>query len=186
MKRVLVLYYSQTGQLSSVVESFTAPLKNSNEIEVIYQPIEPKKSYPFPWGFIAFFDAFPESIYMDGCEIKELDIELDDEFDLVILAYTIWFLSPSIPISGFLNSKYSKVLKDKPVITLIACRNMWIMAQEKIKKRLAELGATLIDNVVLVDRGSSLATFITTPRWMLTGKKTVFGDCQKQEYLQQR
>jgi hypothetical protein len=171
MKRILVLYYSQTGQLSSVVESFTAPLKNSNEIEVIYQPIEPKKPYPFPWRFIEFFDAFPESVYMDGCEIKELDIELDDEFDLVILAYTIWFLSPSIPISGFLNSKYSKILKDKPVITLIACRNMWIMAQEKIKKRLAELGATLIDNVVLVDRGSSLATFITTPRWMLTGKK---------------
>ena len=172
MKRVLVLYYSQTGQLSSVVESFTKPLKESNEIEVIYQNIEPKTPYPFPWGFIEFFDAFPESVYMDGCELKELDnISQDDEFDLVILAYTIWFLSPSIPISGFLNSKYSKVLRDKPVVTLIACRNMWIMAQEKIKKRLDELGATLIDNVVLVDRGSSLATFITTPRWMLTGKK---------------
>ncbi len=171
MKRILVLYYSQTGQLKSVVDSFTTPLKNSREIEVVYQNIKPKKPYSFPWGVIEFFDAFPESVYMDGCEIEELDIDPNDEFDLIILSYTVWFLSPSIPISGFLNSKYSQLLRDRPVITLIACRNMWIMAQEKVKKRLEELGATLIDNVVLIDRGGSLATFITTPRWMLTGKK---------------
>lgn len=36
------------------------------------------------------------------------------------------------------------------------------------------IGAKLIDNIVLVDQGSSLATFITTPRWMLTGKKEAF------------
>ncbi len=48
---------------------------------------------------------------------------------------------------------------------------MWIMAQEKVKVLLKELEATLIDNVVLIDKGSSLETFITTPRWMLTGKK---------------
>ncbi|OQA71386.1 MAG: hypothetical protein BWY33_02025 [Candidatus Dependentiae bacterium ADurb.Bin246] len=51
---------------------------------------------------------------------------------------------------------------------------MWIMAQEKVKVLLKELEATLIDNVVLIDKGSSLETFITTPRWMLTGKKDSF------------
>jgi len=170
MKRVLVLYYSQTGQLSDVVDSFTSPLRENKNIEIVYQNIKPKKSFPFPWGFIEFFDAFPESVYMDGCEIEEFDIS-NKEFDLVILAYTVWFLSPSIPITGFLNSKYSKLLKNRPVITLIACRNMWLMAQEKVKQRLKEIDVTLIDNVVLTDRGNSFATFITTPRWMLTGKK---------------
>jgi hypothetical protein len=48
---------------------------------------------------------------------------------------------------------------------------MWIMAQEKVKMMLEDIGAKLIDNIVLIDQGSSLATFITTPRWMLTGKK---------------
>jgi len=171
MKRVLVLYYSQTGQLTDVVKSFTFALENSDNIEVIYQNIKPKTPYPFPWGFLEFFDIFPESVYMDGCEIERVDIDEDSNFDLVILAYTVWFLSPSLPISGFLNSPQSKLLKDKPVITLIACRNMWLMAQEKIKQKLKSLEATLIDNIVLVDQGSSLATFITTPRWMWTGKK---------------
>ena len=175
MKKVLVLYYSQTGQLTEVVKSFAKPLEIDENVKVIYQAIEPKTPFPFPWGKLAFFDIFPESVYMDGCEIKEFDkVNENDDFDLIILAYTIWFLSPSLPISGFLNSKYTKLLENKPVITLIACRNMWIMAQEKMKKKLKELNATLIDNVVLTDQGGNLATFITTPRWMWTGRKNAF------------
>lgn len=172
MKRVLVLYYSQTGQLSNVVKSFTDPLNQSDNVDIVYQNIEPKTPYPFPWGKIEFFDIFPESVYMDGCKLQEFtNIEEEDDFDLIILAYTVWFLSPSLPISGFLNSKYAKLLKNKPVITLITCRNMWIMAQEKVKDKLSSLGAKLIDNVVLIDQGGNVATFITTPRWMWTGKK---------------
>jgi len=175
MKKVLVLYYSQTGQLKEVIDAFTAPLLQDENIEVVYQAIEPKKAFPFPWGKLAFLDVFPESVYMDGCEIKPFEtIKEDDHFDLVILAYTIWFLSPSLPISGFLNSKYAKLLEDKPVVTLIACRNMWVMAQEKMKERLKSLNATLIDNVALIDQGGNFASFVTTPRWMWTGRKNAF------------
>jgi hypothetical protein len=175
VKKVLVLYYSQTGQLTDVVKSFTASLETDKNIELVYQNIEPQKAYPFPWGYLEFFDIFPESVYMEGCDLKPCEnMHEDDSFDLVILAYTIWFLSPSLPISGFLNSKYAKVLQDTPVITLIACRNMWIMAQEKMKTKLKSLGAKLIDNVVLIDQGGNLATFITTPRWMWTGRKNAF------------
>jgi hypothetical protein len=60
------------------------------------------------------------------------------------------------------------------VVTVIACRNMWLMAQEKMKLLLSAVGATLIDNVVLTDPGPTLATFITTPRWMFTGAKDGF------------
>lgn len=169
-----MLSYSQTGQLNNLVENFTKPFLGNENFELIFKNIKPKKDYPFPWDFMTFMDTFPESVYMVPCELENIE---DDEnnYDLIILAYTVWFLSPSIPISSFLQSSYAKKkFKDKPVITLIACRNMWIMAQEKIKKLLDDLSATLIDNVVLVDKGSSLETFITTPRWMLTGKKDSF------------
>ena len=175
MKKVLVLYYSQTGQLTDVVKSIAKPLEEDEKTQVVYQNIEPKKAYPFPWPYVAFFDVFPESVYMDGCEIKACQsIDESTQYDMVILAYTIWFLSPSLPISGFLNSRYASVLKDTPVVTVIACRNMWIMAQEKMKVKLKSLGAKLVDNVVLIDQGGNLATFITTPRWMWTGKKNAF------------
>ncbi|WP_428026880.1 dialkylrecorsinol condensing enzyme [Arcobacter sp.] len=174
-KKVLLISYSQTGQLNDVLSSLSSPLLNNTNIEVTHHIIKPKKNYPFPWNFFDFMDCFPESVYLEPCEIE--NIEDNNDYDLIILAYQVWFLSPSIPITSFLKSSWAKQkFKNKPVITLIGCRNMWIMAQEKIKKMLLELDAKLIDNVVLIDKGNSLETFITTPRWMLTGKKnSIFG-----------
>lgn len=175
-KKVLVISYSQTGQLSNLVNNFTKSLFENKNINVIYKNIEPKKPFAFPWTLMTFMDSFPESVYLEPCEINEFE-EDDNDYDLIILSYSVWFLSPSIPISSFLKSPWAKKkFKNKPVITLIGCRNMWIMAQEKVKRLLLDLDAKLIDNVVLIDKGNSLETFITTPRWMLTGKKdSIFG-----------
>lgn len=169
-KKVLVISYSQSGQLNELCHKVVMPLQESGTVDVTIKQIKPLKSYPFPWDFMTFMDCFPESIYLDPPQIETLDD--DNEYDLVILCYQVWFLSPSLPITAFLKSDYAKEkLKNKPVITLIGCRNMWIMAQEKVKQLLNELEAKLLDNIVLIDQGNSLATFVTTPRWMLTGKK---------------
>jgi len=174
MKKVLVLYYSQSGQMKKMVDSVTAPLKESGAVHLDYRKIKPVEKYPYPWPFYPFFDAFPEAIYLNGCEVEPLK-DLEDDYDLIILGYTIWFLSPSIPVTGFLKSEQAKNLfKNTPVVTLIACRDMWVMAQEKMKTMLKNLEATLIDNVVLTDQGGSIYAFITTPRWLLTGKKDPF------------
>lgn len=174
-KRVLVLGYSQTGQLSRLVDSIVGPLAESEEIEVTRQAIEPAKAFPFPWPFLHFFNIFPETVYEEAIELKPLEIAEDEDFDLVILAYQVWFLSPSLPVSSFLNSpRAEKLLRGKPVITVIGCRNMWLMAQEKVKAKLTAIGARLIDNIVLTDGAHSAFTFVSTPLWVLTGKKGPF------------
>ncbi|WP_419770776.1 MAG: dialkylresorcinol condensing enzyme [Candidatus Marinarcus sp.] len=171
MKKVLIVSYSQSGQLNEVIASLSSPLAADKHIQIIHHIITPKKAYPFPWSFMTFMDCFPESVYLDPCEIEAID-EDDNEYDLIILAYQVWFLSPSLPITAFLKSAYAKEkLKNKPVITVIGCRNMWVMAQEKVKVLLNDMGAKLIDNIVLIDQGNSFATFVTTPRWLLTGNK---------------
>lgn len=172
MKKILVVYYSQTEQLTDVTRSICAPLEHDEQLEVHYERLQPCQAYPFPWSFFRFLDVFPESVYLEPPALKPLALKGDEEFDLVILAYQVWFLSPSLPITAFLKSEQGKrLLHGKPVITVIACRNMWLMAQEKVKMLLQQAGARLLDNVALVDKGSSLLTFITTPRWMLTGNK---------------
>jgi hypothetical protein len=170
-KKVLVVFYSQTGQLTSVVKSISQAIE-SDTIQVTYEALRPMEEYPFPWPWLKFLDVFPESVYLDPPRLRPLQVDTNESFDLIIIAYTVWFLSPSLPVTAFLKSPEGKrLLADKPVITVIACRNMWLMAQEKVKGMLAYAGARLLDNVALVDAGPSLATFITTPRWMLTGKK---------------
>jgi hypothetical protein len=172
MKKVLAVYYSQTGQLSSVIKSICAPLESTPGIEVSYECLQPVEPYPFPWSFFQFLDVFPESVYLDPPRLKPLSSTADGEYDLILVAYQVWFLSPALPITAFLQSEQGKrLLKDKPVITVIACRNMWLMAQEKMKQLISAAQGRLLDNIALVDSGSSLLTFITTPRWLLSGNK---------------
>ena len=174
-KKVLIVQYSQSGQLSDVVNSVTAPLSVSDAVELHTLTLSPEKPFPFPWPIIPFFNIFPECIYLDPPKIQPLNIDENEKFDLIILAYQVWFLSPSLPVTAFLKSPEGKLLlHDTPVITLIGCRNMWVMAQNAVEKLLKEAKARLLDNIVLTDQGSTLASFITTPRWVLTGKKESF------------
>ncbi|MGB7540893.1 MAG: dialkylresorcinol condensing enzyme, partial [Burkholderiales bacterium] len=126
MKRVLVVYYSQTGQSGEVVRSFTAPLATCADIELRLIALQPRTPYPFPWRFFRFLDVFPESVHLDPAPIVPIEVEPDEDYDLVILAYQVWFLSPSQPVTAFLKSRAAqRLLAGKPVVTLIACRNMW-------------------------------------------------------------
>ncbi len=171
-KHILVISYSQTGQLKELTQHFLQPLKQQNVLieECQLRPLQP---YTFPWKFIPFFNQFPESVHLMPAPIEPPTLKRKT-YDLVIIAYSVWFLSPSQPITAFLQSEQANVLKNTPVITLIGCRNMWLMAQEKMKKMLTALGANLIGNVVKTDQSNSWASFITTPAWMLSGNKRYF------------
>lgn len=175
MKKILVVSYTQTGQLGAITQSFIQPLLGRQDIEVTQAILRPHTVFPFPWPFWRFFNTFPETVYAETAPVDLLNVADDAEFDLIILAYQVWFLSPSLPVQAFLKSEQAKkLLRNKPVITVIGCRNMWLMAQERTKQYLLDLGARLIDNVVLTDRTHVAATFISTPLWMLTGKRGPF------------
>ena len=172
MKSVLVIQYSQSGQLTDVARSVIAPLLAAPDVDVTIETLRPKTPFPFPWPFFQFFDTFPSAVYMDGCELEPLKADPDTRYDLVILAYQVWFLSPSLPVTGLLKSAAGqRLLKGKPVVTLIACRDMWLMAQEQVKGLLEQAGAKLVGNIALVDEAGTAGSFFATPAWVLSGNK---------------
>ncbi len=174
-KNILVIHYSQTGQLTNVAESVVSPLRKAPNFHIHTLELKPHKPYPFPWPFFSFINAFPESVHEKGCVIETPSADVVHQYDLVILAYQVWFLSPSIPVMGFLKSEAAeKILRDTPVITVIACRDMWLQAQETMKSHLQRLGAKLVGNIALVDNAGSALSFFSTPLWMLTGDKGPF------------
>ena len=172
-KHILVISYSQTGQLNELTQHFLKPLKQQENIVIEECQIKPIQPYSFPWKFIPFFNQFPESVHLKPAPI-ETPLLQREKYDLIVITYSVWFLSPSQPITAFLQSEQAKILKNTPVITLIGCRNMWLMAQEKMKKMLTALDANLIGNVVKTDQSNAWASFITTPAWMFSGKKRYF------------
>jgi hypothetical protein len=171
MNKVLVLYYSQSGQLTEIVKNFAKPFEKNENYSVTYANIEPVQEYNFPWKGYDFFDSFPESVNRIPCEIKPLDLG-DEDFDLIVFAYTVWYMAPSIPSNSFLLSDQAKrIFKGKPVITLLGIRNMWIFAQEYVKTKIAEYGGNLIGNIVLQDRAENLTGIVTISYFVFTGKK---------------
>ncbi len=169
-KKVLAIYYTQSGQLTDIVENFTKPLSDSGfSVETVR--FKPKDDYTFPWTSERFFDAMPESVLSKPVELAPFTLK-ESTYDLIVFAYQPWFLSPSIPATSLLeNSEFKNVLRNTPVITLIGSRNMWINAQEKVKKALSDSDAKLVGNVTLVDRNQNHVSAVTILYWMLTGKK---------------
>ena len=173
--RVLTISYSQSGQLDRVLDSIVGPLARRG-IEVVPGRLVPSENHPFPWPFFKFFNQFPETVYEKATPamlVGENGQPLDDvDFDLILLGYQVWFLSPSLPVSSFLNGdQAARLLEGRRVVTVIACRNMWLMAQERVKAHLIRLNAKLVDNIALTDAGSAALTFLSTPLWVLTGNR---------------
>jgi hypothetical protein len=171
-KKVLVVYYTQTGQMQEIVDSITSPLAEKDDIKIVFEELKPKPAFPFPWTSDSFFQAMPESVLGIPCELEPLSVNGQEDFDLIIIAWQPWFLSPSIPIHAFFQlDTTKKLLAGKPVVTIIGSRNMWIMAQERIKLYLLTLHAQLIGNIVLFDKAPNLLSVISIIRWLFTGQK---------------
>lgn len=175
MKEVLVIHYSQSGQLTEIINNIVSPLKN-NETNLTFLNIEMETPFPFPWNKKEFYGVFPETFLQIPQKTKAVpEAILNKKYDLIIFGYAVWYLTPSLPTTSFLNSEDAKKLfANTPIITVIGCRNMWIMAQEKMKKKLQELQAKLVGNIVLVDRHINHISVITIAQWMFSGKKERF------------
>jgi hypothetical protein len=173
MKEVLVIYYSQTGQLFNILKNIASTISDE-KVNISYCEIVPKKKFPFPWKQEEFYGAFPETFLQIPTPLEEIPSEiLQKKYDLVILGYTTWYLTPSIPVNSFLKSDEAKtLLLNTPVVTVSASRNMWIMAQEKVKKLLVANNAKLVGNIALVDKNLNHISVITIVHWLMGGKKT--------------
>ena len=134
MKKVLIIHYSQSGQLTDIVNNVISDL--GPEVELTHFRIEMEEKFPFPWTSEEFYGAFPETFKQEPLALANMDDpNLRGKYDLIIFGYAVWYLSPSIPANSFLKHKVAAgLMENTPVVTVIGCRNMWIQAQEKVKR----------------------------------------------------
>lgn len=180
MKNILVVSFSQTGQLTAIVDSFLSGF--NEEVHIDWIKLDLIYNYKFPWSMKSFFEVFPGSVLKktEPHFMLEYDKKYDKKYDLVILGYQPWFLSPSIPMSSFLQSDFAKkILPGKSVITIIGCRNMWTQAQETVKDLLRNVNAKWVGNITLYDKAYNFVSLFTILRWMLQGKKGNSGVAKK-------
>jgi hypothetical protein len=113
----------------------------------------------------------PDCVLSVPTQLKPFQLK-ENKYDLVILGYQAWFLSPSIPVNSILREAAVKaVLKDTPVVTITGARNMWISAMQRIKKILKDADSKLVGSIALFDKHHNVISFITIFYWMFKGKK---------------
>ena len=172
--KILVIYYTQTGQLRQILDSITSGI--ADQVEIDYAVIEPAKPFPFPWTALSFFDAMPETVEHLPAPVKAFQpAAFNKNYDLILFGYQPWFLNPSQPTTAFLQSDFATIFKGKPVITVVGSRNMWLHAQEKVKGYLNNVNAHLVGNIVLTDNNPNLVSLLTVIRWSFKGQKAASG-----------
>ena len=175
MKKVLAVYYSQSGQLKDIIDNFCEPLISAG-ISVEKVQIKLKNDFAFPWTTKSFFSVMPDCVLGIPTEIESFELK-ESSYDLIVLGYQPWFLSPSIPFNSLMhNDTFKNVLKNTPVITITGVRNMWVNAFEKIKLMLKDAQANHVGTIALYDRHLNLVSIFTIFHWMLTGKKDKYLD----------
>ena len=168
MAKILVVNYSQTGQLNEIIDQFVLPFDPA-DIERLH--VHPATPFVFPWTTDEFFDKMPECVLEETIELQPVHFG-ETRYDLIVLGYQPWFLSPSPPVTSLLKlPEFKALLSNTPVITVIGGRNMWLNSQESVKKLIAEAGGKLVANVPLMDRTSNLVSAVTILHWMLNGRK---------------
>jgi hypothetical protein len=168
MAKVLVVNYSQSGQLHEIIDNFLAPFDPSQVERIIIKPVKPIN---FPWTSEVFYDTMPECVLEEPIQLEPISYG-SDKYDLIVIGYQPWFLSPSLPITSLLRDPdFQSKLNGTPVVTIIGGRNMWLNSQESIKKYIREAGGTLVGNIPLMDREPNLISVLTIFHWMLTGRK---------------
>jgi len=172
-KRILALYYSQSGQTQRIAEAFLRPFQRGDGIELFCVALRPIKAFPFPWSVWKFFDAMPESVLMVGCPLDWDAPQVWQRYDLIIIFYQVWFLSPSPPVVSLVRSK-GQLFQGTPVVTVVNARDKWVCAQRKMAELIDKAGGKLAGHVAVVPRVSPVTGLVTTLRWLWTGKREPF------------
>jgi hypothetical protein len=168
-KNVLVIYYSNSGDVKAVLESLIEPIQAAG-FQVTWQVLSPVPPYPFPWPPREFFQVFPDVLGRDPPPLAPLEFDPEIDFDLVIIGWQVWFLRPSAPIQAFFRSPHARVLRNRRVVTVSCSRQMWRGAHQRLAKAIGDCGGHPTDNIAVTHQGG-FSTFITTPHRLTTGKK---------------
>lgn len=148
MPRVLILFFSFSGQTASLLDQFSLGLKEPGA-EVALEKLSPVKQLHFPVGNVfSTIIMMLTTLLRLRVPIKELSPAAGrDDYDLIILAGPTWSFNPSGPVLALLDRDGKRIFSGKTVLPLISCRGYWRIHWYGLRGLLKKCGAT-VPNVI--------------------------------------
>ena len=124
--RVLIIFFSFSGQTSGILSQLAAGLKEL-DVEVDYEKLRPMKPMRFPVGNVfSTFVLMLTTFLRFRVPIQDLSSTPDSrDYDLIILAGPTWSYNPSGPVLSMLDRDGKRIFCGQTVLPLISCRGYW-------------------------------------------------------------
>ena len=146
--RVLIIFFSFSGQTSGILSQFAAGLKEL-DVEVDYEKLRPVKPLRFPVGNVfSTFIMMLTTFLRLRVPIQDISSAPDNrDYDLIILAGPTWSYNPSGPVLSLLDRDGKRIFCGQTVLPLISCRGYWRLHWYGLRRLLKKCRAT-VPNVV--------------------------------------
>ncbi|WP_099023339.1 flavodoxin family protein [Mycolicibacterium palauense] len=176
--RVLLLYYSYTGQSQKVLEAAGAEF-SARGYEVHRAPIEftdPRYSEPFSrfpmrnvWP--EFLGMLPAQTRRATGEIRTPDEVRNGDYDLICIGSPTWWRTVSMPLRSFLKSpEAGDLLAGKPFVVFAVCRRYWKENLTGVRKLAQKKGGRYIDGIHFTYPGSQVPSMLSLTSYLGTGE----------------
>ncbi|MFL0178870.1 MULTISPECIES: flavodoxin family protein [unclassified Mycobacterium] len=176
--RILLLYYSFSGQSLKVLEA-AGEVFAQRGCEVVKAGIEftdPRYSQRF--AQFPLRRVWPDMLSVlkaqqrgETGEIRTPDAVRDGEYDLICIGSPTWWKAPAMPIRSFLQTDEARKLLDgKPFVVFTVCREFWQENYAEVCRLAEECGGRYQDEIHLSYPGDPLRSMLALTSYLGSGR----------------
>ena len=176
--RVLLLYYSYSGQARKVLET-AGEVFRERGYEVVPAAIEfTDPQYSEPFSRFPLQRVWPDMLSVLKAQgrgelggIRIPDAVTDGEYDLICLGSPTWWKTVSMPMRTFLKSpEAQKVLSGKPFAVFVVCRQYWLENLTAVRELAQEQGGRFIDEIHYTYPGDTVRSMMALTSYLGSGE----------------
>lgn len=176
--RVLLLYYSYTGQAQKVLgaagEVFRSRGCEVSEASISFT--DPKYSEKF--SRFPMRRVWPDMLSVLGAqkrneigEIQTPDTVRDADYDLILIGSPTWWDNVSMPMRSFLTSEEARtLLSGKPFAVFVVCRTFWQANLEGVRELAEAAGGRYVDEIHFTYPGDNVRSMLALTSYLGTGE----------------
>jgi menaquinone-dependent protoporphyrinogen IX oxidase len=176
--RVLLLYYSYTGQSQKVLET-AGDVFRERGYEVCPAAIEfTDQRYAQRFSRFPMRRVWPDMLSVlqaqkrgETGEIRTPDAVRDNDYDLICIGSPTWWETVSLPMRSFLASEEAReLLQDKPFAVFVVCRQYWRENLMSVRELAERQGGRYVDEIHFTYPGDPVRSMLSLTSYLGSGE----------------
>ena len=176
--RVLLLYYTYTGQSLKVLEAAAEVFRERGcevqnaEIEFTDRRFAERFSrFPMRHVWPDMLSVLPAQVRRAVGEIRTPDAVRNGDYDLICIGSPTWWRTTSMPMRSFLKSDEARnLLAGKPFAAFVVCRRYWRENLKAVRKLGEKRGGRYLDGIHFQYPGGQISSLLSLSSYLGSGE----------------